>query len=93
VSWNQPEELTEQMRLSEGLINSEVSLDQHVQLTKEGGYEISSDDWGNLDIPTIFPGGGRSLCRRWCSNSRRTVSCDCQGRRRIGADFRSCPSR
>jgi hypothetical protein len=35
VSWNQPEELTEQMRLSEGLINSEVSLDQHVQLTKE----------------------------------------------------------
>jgi hypothetical protein len=39
------------------------------------------------------PGGGRSLCCRWCSNSRRTVSCDCQERRGIGADFGSCPSR
>jgi hypothetical protein len=28
-----------------------------------------------------------------CSNSRRTVSCDCQERRGIGADFGSCPSR
>jgi hypothetical protein len=27
VSWNQPEELTDQMRLLEGLINSEMSLD------------------------------------------------------------------
>jgi hypothetical protein len=35
VNLDQPEELTEHMRLSEGLINSEVSLDQHVQLTKE----------------------------------------------------------
>jgi predicted esterase len=35
MSWNQPEELTEQMRLSEGLINSEMDLDQHVQLTEE----------------------------------------------------------
>jgi hypothetical protein len=31
----------EQMRLSESLINSEVSLDQQVQLTKE-------EDWRNL---------------------------------------------
>jgi hypothetical protein len=35
MSWNQPEELTEHMRLSEGLINLEIKLDQHVQLTKE----------------------------------------------------------
>jgi hypothetical protein len=35
VSWNEPEELTEQMRLSEGLVNSEMSLDQHVSLTEE----------------------------------------------------------
>jgi hypothetical protein len=35
VNFDQPEELTEQMRLSEGLINSEMSLDQHVQLTEE----------------------------------------------------------
>ena len=35
VSFDQPEELIEQMRLSEGLINSEMSLDQHVQLTEE----------------------------------------------------------
>jgi hypothetical protein len=32
---DQLEELTEQMRLSEGLINSEMDLDQHVQLTEE----------------------------------------------------------
>jgi hypothetical protein len=35
VNFDQPEELTEQMRLSKGLMNSEMGLDQHVQLTKE----------------------------------------------------------
>jgi hypothetical protein len=30
VSWNQPEELTEQMRLSDGLINLGMNLDQQV---------------------------------------------------------------
>jgi hypothetical protein len=35
VNLDQPEKLTEKMRLSEGLINSEMNLDQHVQLTKE----------------------------------------------------------
>jgi hypothetical protein len=34
VSWNQPEELTEQM-------SSEMNLDQHVQLTEE-------EDWRNI---------------------------------------------
>jgi hypothetical protein len=35
VNLDQPEELTEQMRLSEGLINSEMDLDQWMQLTEE----------------------------------------------------------
>jgi hypothetical protein len=35
VNLDQPEELTEQMRLSEGLINSEMDLDQQMQLTEE----------------------------------------------------------
>jgi hypothetical protein len=33
MSWNQPEELTEQ-------VSSEMSLDQHVQLTKEEEIRI-----------------------------------------------------
>jgi len=41
VSWNQPKEMTEQMRLLEGCINSKMDLDQQVQLTKE-------EDLGNI---------------------------------------------
>jgi hypothetical protein len=35
VNLDQPEKLTEKMRLFEGLINSNMNLDHHVQLTKE----------------------------------------------------------
>jgi hypothetical protein len=35
VNFDQPEELTEQMRLSKGLINLEIDLDQQVQLKEE----------------------------------------------------------
>jgi hypothetical protein len=35
VNLDQPEKLTEQMRLSEGLINSDMDLDQRMQLTEE----------------------------------------------------------
>jgi hypothetical protein len=41
MNLDQPGELTEQMRLPEGLINSEMNLDQQVQLTKE---EEDQDD-------------------------------------------------
>jgi hypothetical protein len=34
-NFDQPKEMTEHMRLSKGLINSEIELDQHVQLTEE----------------------------------------------------------
>jgi hypothetical protein len=49
VDFDQPEKMTEQMRLSKGLINSKVNLDQQMQLTEEedqndilmtGGIEI-----------------------------------------------------
>jgi hypothetical protein len=39
MNLDQPEELTKQMRLSDSLINSEVNLDQQVQLTKEEGNQ------------------------------------------------------
>jgi hypothetical protein len=35
MNLDQPEELTEQMRLSDSLINSEMNLDQQMQLTEE----------------------------------------------------------
>jgi hypothetical protein len=41
MNLDQPEELTEQMRLSDSLINSEVNMDQQVQLTEdEDQYDI-----------------------------------------------------
>jgi hypothetical protein len=39
VNLDQPEELTEQMRLSEGLINSRTNLDQPMQLTEEEEHQ------------------------------------------------------
>jgi hypothetical protein len=65
----------EQMRLSEGLINSEVSLNQPEELTEEEDHQRNpSNDWGNSDIPTIFPRGGRNLCCRCSNNRSRTAS-------------------
>ena len=39
MNLDQPEELTEQMRLSDSLINSKVSLDQQMQLTEEEEHQ------------------------------------------------------
>jgi hypothetical protein len=74
VNFDQPKELADQMRLSEGLINSEVSLDQHVQLMEEEDQD-NIMMIGGIQIFLLFcPGGGRSLCCRWCSNNRRIVN-------------------
>jgi hypothetical protein len=42
------------MRLSDSLMNSEVSSYQQGVMT-EGRSEESSDHWGNSDIPTKYP--------------------------------------
>jgi hypothetical protein len=39
MNLDHPEEMTEQMRLFDSLINSKVNLDQQMQLTKEGKEE------------------------------------------------------
>jgi hypothetical protein len=65
MSWNQPEELTEKMRLSVGLMNSEMSLDQHVQLTEEedscGFPSHVNEDDDKLKTCTIREDNLRSL--------------------------------
>jgi hypothetical protein len=65
MSWNQPEELTDKMRLSVGLMNSEMSLDQHVQLTEEedlcGFPSHVNEDDDKLKTCTIREENLRSL--------------------------------
>jgi hypothetical protein len=43
--------MDKQMRLSEGLINSKVSLNQPEEMNIRGRSEESYDDWRNSDIP------------------------------------------
>jgi hypothetical protein len=72
VSFDQPEELTEQM--SSG--SHKFSGFRSAGAADRGGR--SEDNIlmiGGIGVfLPLFPGGGRSLCCRWCSNNRRTVS-------------------
>jgi hypothetical protein len=52
------------MRLSEGLINSEVSLDQQMQLTEEEDQRNLLMIGGIQIFLPLSPRGGRNLCCR-----------------------------
>jgi hypothetical protein len=50
MNLDQPEELTEQMRLSDSLINSEVNLDQQMQLTEEEEHQDGILMIGGIEV-------------------------------------------
>jgi hypothetical protein len=92
VSWNQPEELTEQMRLSEshkfrGEFGSAGAADRG---GRSGWY---SDDWGNTNIPTMCPGGGRNCVADAATTEEQSQLMMTVEKGGIGADFEICPSR
>jgi hypothetical protein len=91
---DQPEELTEQMRLSESLINSKVNLDQQVQLTEEDQNDILMI--GGIGIFLPFAQEEAENCvaddATTTIEEQSQLVDDCQGG--IGADFgKDCPSR
>jgi hypothetical protein len=50
MNLDQPEELTEKLRLSDSLINSKVNLDQQMQLTKEEEHQDGILKIGGIEV-------------------------------------------